>query len=74
MSDSTSSAYRQHLSGEENYSTWAVKLTGILTDQGLIHYANGTIPQPQHTLTATGQIVDPQGTQATAIAEWDKKD
>ncbi|KAJ7138257.1 hypothetical protein C8R44DRAFT_531271, partial [Mycena epipterygia] len=47
------SAYRiQHLSGEENYSTWAVKLTDILTDQGLIDY----------------------GTQAAAIAEWDKKD
>ncbi|KAJ7211068.1 hypothetical protein B0H12DRAFT_1033521, partial [Mycena haematopus] len=40
MSDSTTSAYRiQHLLGEENYATWAVKMTDILTDQGLIEYA-----------------------------------
>ncbi|KAJ7203447.1 hypothetical protein B0H12DRAFT_980181, partial [Mycena haematopus] len=33
------SAYRiQHLLGEENYATWAVKMTDILTDQGLIEY------------------------------------
>jgi hypothetical protein len=46
----------------------------ILTDQGLIDYANGDIPRPQHTINTAGTIVDPNGTQATTISEWDSKD
>jgi len=47
MSDATTSAYRiQHLSGEENYQTWSVKVTDILTDLGLIDYPMGRIPKP----------------------------
>lgn len=75
MSDSTTSAYRiQHLLGEENYATWAVKMTDILTDQGLIDYVSGVLPRPQHTLNTSGDIVDPQGTQAQVIQNWDRKD
>jgi hypothetical protein len=75
MSDVTTSAYRiQHLLGEENYPTWAVKLTDILTDQGLIDYVLGIIPCPQHTFSAAGTIIDPQGTQAAAILAWERKD
>ncbi|KAJ7930306.1 hypothetical protein B0H13DRAFT_2309784 [Mycena leptocephala] len=75
MSDSTTSAYRiQHLLGEENYATWAVKVTNILTDQGLIDYVSGVIPRSQHTFNASGDIVDSQGTQAQAIKNWDCKD
>lgn len=75
MSDSTTSAYRiQHLLGEENYTTWAVKMTDILMDQGLIDYVLGDITRPVHTLNATGDIVDPQGTRAQEIQAWDRKD
>jgi hypothetical protein len=38
-SDVSTSAYRiQHLLGEENYQTWSVKITDILTDLGLDNY------------------------------------
>ncbi|KAJ7144023.1 hypothetical protein C8R44DRAFT_973763 [Mycena epipterygia] len=75
MSNSTTSAYRiQYLLGKENYATWAVKMTDILTDQGLIEYVSGAIPRPQHTFNASGDIYDPQGTQAQAIQNWDRKD
>jgi hypothetical protein len=75
MSDSTTSAYRiQHLLGEENYTTWSVKMEDILTDQGLLDYVLGIISRPQHTRNADGDIVDPQGTQAQAIQAWDCKD
>jgi hypothetical protein len=70
MSDSTTSAYRiQHLLSKDNYCTWSVKLMDILMDQGLIDHANSDIPCPQHTINAAGTIVDPNGTQATAISE-----
>ncbi|KAF8149777.1 hypothetical protein K438DRAFT_2085717 [Mycena galopus ATCC 62051] len=49
-------------------------MTDILTDQGLIDYVSGSLPRPQHTFNATGDIVDPQGTQAQAIQAWDCKD
>jgi hypothetical protein len=49
-------------------------MTDILTDQGLIEYATGDLPCPKHTFNATGDIVDPQGTQAQAIQAWDCKD
>ncbi|KAF8182785.1 hypothetical protein K438DRAFT_1767220 [Mycena galopus ATCC 62051] len=49
-------------------------MTDILTDQGLIDYVSGSLPCPQHTFNATGDIVDPQGTQAQAIQAWDRKD
>jgi hypothetical protein len=63
MSDATTSAYRiQHLSGEENYQTWSVKVTDILTDLGLIDYPMGRIPKPSAP-----------DTDATVV-EWYKKD
>jgi hypothetical protein len=75
MSDATTSVYRiQHLLGEENYPPWAVKLTDILMDQGLIDYVLNTIPWPQHWFNVDGQIIDPEGIQAATIIAWDCKD
>src|ERR1700761_6067985 len=75
MSESSSSTYRiQHLLGEENYPTWSVKMTDILTDLQLIGYLDGTIAQPTHTLDSAGAIVDPNGTQAATITKWEQKD
>jgi hypothetical protein len=63
MSDATTSAYRiQHLIGEENYQTWSVKITDILTDLGLDDYPKGRISKPNSPDT------DP------AVIEWYKKD
>ncbi|KAJ6563998.1 hypothetical protein DFH08DRAFT_720898, partial [Mycena albidolilacea] len=57
MSDVTTSAYRiQHLLGEENYPTWAVKLTDILTDQGLIDYAAAILAWERKDRQALSQI------------------
>ena len=75
MSDSTTSAYRiQHLTGEDNYPTWAIKMMDILTDLGLLEYVLGTNIKPVHTLNSAGAVVDPNGTKAAEIAAWEKKD
>ena len=63
MSDASTSAYRiQHLQGEENYQTWAVKITDILSDLGLDDYAKGRIPKPNAPDTDS------------AVIEWSRKD
>ena len=75
MSESSSSTYRiQHLLGEENYPTWSVKMTDILTDLQLLGFVDGTMAKPVHTYDSAGAIVDPNGTQAAAIAKWEQKD
>jgi len=48
------------LKGAENYAMWKIKMTDILTDQGLIDYADGTNWPPTET--------DP------AYATWSLKD
>ncbi|KAL0958937.1 hypothetical protein HGRIS_014980 [Hohenbuehelia grisea] len=57
MSSSTdttgsSSIYRINpLKGSENYSVWKMKLIDILTDLGLIEYADGTAKPPEQSAT-----------------------
>ena len=60
MSDATTSAYRiQHLTGEENYQTWSIKMTDILTDLDLDDYVKGRSQKPN---------------ESDAAIAWSKKD
>lgn len=54
------SVYRiEPLKGPENYLTWKIKMIDILTDLGLIDYADGSIPAPADT---------------ALVADWKKSD
>jgi hypothetical protein len=46
MSDSINVYKLDPLKGAENYAVWKIKMTDILTDQGLLEYADGTSTPP----------------------------
>ncbi|CAK5270962.1 unnamed protein product [Mycena citricolor] len=83
--DASTSAYRiQHLLGEENYQTWAVKITDILTDLQLDDYPKGRLLKPGSRVPPPITITNPDGTTTTitssitvstaTASEWERKD
>ncbi|CAK5283484.1 unnamed protein product [Mycena citricolor] len=85
LTDTSTSAYQiQHLLGKENYQTWAVKITDILTDLQLEDYPKGQLLKRSSVVPPPITITIPDGTTTTitssitvstaTASKWERKD